>query len=128
MSSYMVLGAVSDAMRQILWEAFDADPVIRPIVGSQSAIVFTNPTQTARDSANRLSFWLYQITENEFLKNQPPSRNNGHDSQPDTPLALDLHYLITPFAATAEADHLLLGKSYAGIVRERHYPYPEAGR
>jgi hypothetical protein len=106
----MVLAAASEALRRILWESFDADPVIRPIVGSESAIVFTNPTQTARDSANRLSLWMYQITENEFLKNQPGQRaDNGHNSMPETPLALNLYYLITPFAPSGEADHLLLG-------------------
>jgi hypothetical protein len=111
MSSYMVLAAVSDGLRQILWEAFDADPVIRPIVGSESAIIFANPTETARDSGNRLSLWLYQITENEFIKNQPMRRGNGHDTTQFPPLALNLFYLVTPFAPSGEADHLLLGKT-----------------
>jgi hypothetical protein len=107
----MVVAAVSEALRRILWDAFDADDVIRPIVGSQQAIVFTNPTETARDSANRLSLWLYQITENEFVKNQPMLRGNGHDTAQFPPLALNLFYLVTPFAPSGEADHLLLGKS-----------------
>jgi hypothetical protein len=111
MSSYMVLAAVSEALRQILWESFDADPVIRPIVGSESAIVFRNPTETARDSANRLSLWLYQINENEFVKNQPMSRSNGPDREQFPPLGLNLSYLATPFAPSGEADHLLLGKT-----------------
>ncbi len=111
MSSYMVVASVSEAMRRILWEAFNADDVIRPIVGSEQAIVFTNPTETARDSANRLSLWLYQITENEFVKNRPMLRGNGHDTAQFPPLALNLFYLVTPFAPSGEADHLLLGKS-----------------
>ena len=111
MSSYMVLAAVSNALRSILWEDFDEDSVIRPIVGSESAIVFANPTETARDSANRLSLWLYQITENEHLKNQPPPRSNGHRSRPITPMAVNLYYLITPFATSGQANHLLLGKA-----------------
>ena len=111
MSSYMVLAAVSNALRSILWEDFDEDSVIRPIVGSESAIVFANPTETARDSANRLSLWLYQITENEHLKNQPPTRSNGHGSRPITPMAVNLYYLITPFATSGQANHLLLGKA-----------------
>ncbi|HEU5013481.1 MAG TPA: DUF4255 domain-containing protein [Roseiflexaceae bacterium] len=109
MSSYMVLSRVSEELRRILWEAYNADPVVQPIVGSEAAIVFSNPTETARDSANRLSIWLYQITENEFLKNQPMQRTNGPTTTQDMPLALNLHYLITPFAATPEADHRLLG-------------------
>jgi hypothetical protein len=109
MSSYLVLSAVSNALRDVLWEAYDADPVIRGIVGSQAAIVHTNPTQTAQNPANRLSLWLYQVTENEFVKNYPPQRANGHDTTVDTPLALNLSYLLTPFAPSGELDHLLLG-------------------
>lgn len=109
MSSYMVLSRVSEELRRVLWEAVAADPVVRPIVGSEAAIVFANPTETARDSANRLSIWLYQITENEFMKNQPALRANGHTTVQEVPLALNLHYLVTPFATTPEADHRLLG-------------------
>lgn len=121
MSDYMVLAAVSDALRRILWEAYDADPVVRAIVGSDAAIVFTNPTETARDSSNRLSLWLYQITENEYVKNQPRVRaaqqpppqpgQNGREAQQLPPLALNLSFLVTPFAPTAEGDHILLGKT-----------------
>jgi len=111
MSSYMVLAAVTDTLRSILWQAFSADPVLQPVVGSESAIVFSNPTETARDSANRLSLWLYQVTENEFLKNQAPSRGNGGNSSQMPPLALNLYYLITPFATSGNADLLLLGST-----------------
>lgn len=121
MSSYMVLAAVSDALREIIWEAFDGDPVLRPLVLSQEAIVFRNPTETARDSANRLSLWLYQVSEDEFGKNQPPARigvarSGGQDAgarqvSQFPPLALNLFYLITPFAPSGEAEHLLLGKT-----------------
>lgn len=111
MSSYKVVAEVSKALRRILWQAYDGDSVIRSIVGSEPAIVFTNPTETARDSGNRLSLWLYQIAENEFVKNRPPFRGNGHGSVQVPPLALNLFYLVTPFAPSGEADHLLLGKT-----------------
>jgi hypothetical protein len=111
MSSYLVIEAVSKALKRILWDEFNADDVTRPIVGAEEAIVFRNPTETARDSANRLSLWLYQITENEFAKNQPPVRSNGPESASFPPLALNLFYLVTPFAPSGEADHILLGKT-----------------
>ena len=109
MSSYMVLAEASEALRDILWDAFNADTVLGPIVGSKLAIVFSNPTETARDSANRLSLWLYQVTENEFLKNQPVTRGNSHQSLQETPLALNLFFLVTPFGPSGGADHMLLG-------------------
>ena len=95
----------------MLWSEFEPDAVIRPIVGSEAAIVFRNPTETARDAANRLSLWLYHINENEFLKNQALARGNGPETQQFPPLALNLFYLITPFAPSGEADHMLLGKT-----------------
>jgi hypothetical protein len=73
----MVVAAVSQALRQILWEAFDADAVIRPIVVSESAIVFTNPTETARDSSNRLSLWLCSQRERLASATRNPWRYMG---------------------------------------------------
>jgi hypothetical protein len=111
MSSYMVLSRVSEELRRVLWAAFEADTQVLADLGSEqsAAIVFSNPTKTAEDSTKRLSIWLYQITENEFLKNQPAPRANGHTVVQEVPLALNLHYLITPFAPTPEGDHRLLG-------------------
>jgi hypothetical protein len=109
-SSYHVIRSVSEALRQILWSEFRVDPVILDIVGNDQAIVLANPTETARESSNRLSLWLYQVSENEHVKNQPAIRANGADSTQPAPLALNLLYLLTPFAPSGEADHLLLGK------------------
>lgn len=122
MSDYLVLDAVSKALRQILWDEFNADATVRPIVGSEAAIVFSNPTETARDSGNRLSLWLYQITENEHVKNQPmlkaalqppppPGGRAPRQAAQFPPMALNLYFLVTPFAQSDESDHLLLGKT-----------------
>lgn len=114
MSSYRVIAEVSRTLQELLWEAFREDSDFN-IVTSQQEIVFKNPTETARDSANRLSLWLYHITENEFAKNRPMVRR----ATPDTlsadlqfpPLALDFYYLVTPFGPTGEMDQMLLGKT-----------------
>lgn len=111
MSSYMVIQAVSEALRQILWQEFEDDPLIQPIVANETAIVFTNPTETHQQPSNRLSLWLYRVTENAFLKNQPATRANGANSTRPAPLALNLDYLVTPFAPSGELDLLLLGKT-----------------
>jgi hypothetical protein len=120
MSSYHVISQVSERLQAILWSEFSKDLTIRNIVMSEQAIVFTNPTETARDSANKLSLWLYHITENEFLKNQPmqrvvrpagPASLPRYDQVQFPPLALNLFYLVTPFAASGTSDHLLLGKT-----------------
>src|SRR3712207_252089 len=122
MSNYQVISAVSEALRRILWDEFSADPDIVPqLVNSMQRIVFSNPTETARNSDNKLSLWLYQITENEHMKNQPPARarqqppqppgSNGREALGQTPMALNLYFLVTPFVTSGQAEHMLLGKT-----------------
>jgi hypothetical protein len=113
----MVVAGVSDALRQVLWQDLFDDLETRQFFLSIQDIVFLNPTETARNTANNLSLWLYQVTENEYVKNQPMIRSNGSDALNYTPLAINLNYLITPFAhvangdgATRDEDHMVLGK------------------
>ena len=110
MSSFRVLAAASEGLRRLLWNSISADPVTRPLVGTEDAIVFLNPTATAQDSAQRLSLWLYHISEDEHVKNTPAVRLASGDFRV-APLALDLYYLLTPFATSGEADHLVLGRA-----------------
>jgi len=126
-SSFHAIWTVSRTLQQILWEAFDADTVLRNVVGSAAAIVLSNPTEVQRDPANRLSLWLYQVTENEYVKNQLPTRSTADNRIELPPLALNLFYLVTPFAGPAEADQLLLGKTMQvlydnAIVAVRNVP------
>ncbi|HEY7425687.1 MAG TPA: DUF4255 domain-containing protein [Gemmataceae bacterium] len=119
MSDYSVIFQVSKKLKQVLWNAFQQEPEIKGIVGtSDSAIVFLHPSAAARNASNRLSLWLYQVTENEFVKNQPLQTANGNNQAQLPPLALNLFYLITPFGAASdtdpaagESDLRLLGKT-----------------
>jgi hypothetical protein len=122
-SSYLVIRSVSEALKRILWDAISAEQTTRDIVGNEQGIVFLPPKQAAADSTNRLSLWLYQVVEDEFVKNRPMAR--GRDPDPADargryrddfpPMALDLMYLLTPFAQSGESDHLLLGKSIQAL-------------
>jgi hypothetical protein len=114
MSSYQVLAAVSTGIRRILWNSFNADATVRGLVGTEEAIVFLNPTDTAKDAANRVSLWMYLIAENEFTKNAPPQRIADNQEQ-FPPLGLDLYYLLTPFGPSGEADLLILGRSVQAL-------------
>lgn len=128
MSNYNVISAVSNELRGILWQAYQADATIGNLVPSEQAIAFTNPTQTALETDKRLSLWLYRITENEFVKNQPPLRRNGPDTLTDPPLALNLFYLITPFAPAGQTDgdHLLLGATMQVLYDHAIIPLQQA--
>jgi hypothetical protein len=61
----------------------------------------TEPT-TSRPA---LTLYLYRVTMNEHLRNQPYT-GNSLDRTP--PLALDLHYLLTVWADNAKDEHRLL--------------------
>ena len=61
---------------------------------------FSQPIETG------LSVYLYRITVNSSLRRSPPANpRGGHESRP---LALDLHYLLTPWGADALSEHQLL--------------------
>lgn len=108
MSSYLVIAAVSKAIQQVLWDAFHEDDLLSRHVHSQEEIDLRNPTEAARDTSHRMSLWLYDITENEFLHNNGAHRAEGREFPA---LSLNLHYLVTPLMPTPEADLLLIGKT-----------------
>ena len=114
MSSYQVLAVVSSGIRRILWDSFAADATVRSLVGTEEAIVFLNPTDTAKDSSNRVSLWMYLIAEDEFVKNAPTPRISDTLEQ-FPPLGLDLYYLLTPFGTSADADLLILGRAVQAL-------------
>ncbi len=126
MSTYNVLRETSKALRDVLWKTIETTPDVHAFVPSMEDIVFTNPTQTARDHSKRLSLWLYQVTENEFLKNKPPERANGHDTLAETPLALNLYYLATPFTDSPEHDLQLLGLVMRALYENTTIPVRSA--
>ena len=111
MSDYAVIRAVSDGLRDLLWGTFQSDNVINQLVQNENQIVFSNPTQTAQDSANRMSLWCYRVEENEFVKNRPMLAGPSPQEERFPPLALNLYYLVTPFGPSGVADHLILGKT-----------------
>jgi hypothetical protein len=94
-------------------------------------IVFTNPKETRRSSSQKLSLWLYRVTEDEFLKNQPMERAgvnriNGADSDRTrtdrvAPLALNLFYLLTPMASLSNPTEVDSDLSVLGQVMHALY-------
>ena len=53
-----------------------------------------------------LTLYLYRVTMNEHLRNQPYT---GGSSDAPPPLALDLHYLLTIWGDNSREEHRLLG-------------------
>ena len=100
MATYRAVAAVGQAIVGLLQGAS------RPaeFAGAQFKLIrtedFSQPIETG------LSVYLYRITENSARRNSPPASPRG--SRASGPLALDLHYLLTPWGADADSEHQLL--------------------
>jgi hypothetical protein len=91
MSSALAIAGVSRTLRSLLRDRMEQPPVDVTIAPPDAVVT----GMTGR----RLNLYLYQISENGFLKNQEiPGQGHPADyGRP--PLSLDLHYLITAYGA-----------------------------
>lgn len=77
---------------------------------SQLDVTLDSPAnlQTAgEDGFAKLNLYLYQVLENPFSKNQEWS-NDTEGGRVYPPLAVDLYYLLTPYASDAVSSHQVL--------------------
>ena len=113
MSSYEVINAVGETLRELLWSAIKNDSTIVNVISPESQITFEPPFKLLKDTVpdkNYLSIYLYRIGENENMKNRPlEPKDTNLLKYP--PLSLNLFYLISPLTNSAENDHNLLGKT-----------------
>lgn len=123
--SHMVIGQVSEFLRHTLWLGLRADSVTSQLVTGEQNIVLSNPGQTAlpQGVTRQVSLWLYQVSPNEHLRNQPFVRRSlpgppvNDDVQFYPPLGLNLCYLLTPSiqdaggASDQLADQQVLGRA-----------------
>ena len=108
MSNRLAIAAVTLTLRNIIQQE------IRQILGG--ARVTTMPPDRARDNnidAEQINLFLYQTTPNAALRNRgQPGRPPRHGEEMWlSPLALNLHYLVTAYGADSNTanDHRLLG-------------------
>ena len=110
MSDYIVIADVGDTLKKLLWENIKTDSRIHPdIIDSEDDITLFSPEEMDAGDTKKLSLFLYQITENPYLKNQEMQSTNSAMLK-YVPLALDLFYLIAPKTDDRKKDHILLGK------------------
>jgi hypothetical protein len=102
MASFDAIAAVGQAIRALL---SDAATGIFPDASFDlfQAGDFPKP----RDGMG-VSIFLYRVAANTTQRNLPPRvTNDGRRFRPS--LALDLHYMLTPWAPTSDTQHRLLG-------------------
>lgn len=106
MSDFTVIGDVGETLKGLLisdpWTGISPKPDIS----------LKSPEEIKDDSgsSNKISLFLYQISENPHLRNK--EFDNVNDSQPgDLPMILDLLYLVTPYSDDKTQEKYILGKA-----------------
>ncbi|WP_247828961.1 DUF4255 domain-containing protein [Arthrobacter antioxidans] len=103
MSDFRGLAGVSATLRTLLRDRMD--PPAGVAAGSLAVTVGTprgdaNAAGAAVNELARINLFLYQVSENGFLKNQDALSHTGAYGNP--PLGLNLHYLVTAYGAAGE--------------------------
>ena len=96
MSNYQAIRGVSESLQRLLWDQLE-----------ESVDVTVAPPDVTVSSAegNRLNLYLYQVTENGYLKNQEIPGDGSPGAYGHPPLSLDLHYLLTAYSGDETKDN-----------------------
>lgn len=108
MAEYTIIHDVSSRILEVLASATPS--------GDFGPVTNDPPKDVSAANTKRLSFWLYQVTPNEFLRNQPRRAVPGQPGRESAePLVLDLHYLLTPMYQTESNAQLHLGSAMQAL-------------
>lgn len=111
MSNASAIAAVTATLQSVLGTAITADPDLI------DTLVTALPLDKARgtNTTNQLNLFLYQVLPNAAWRNMDMPKTVRPGETGMSPLALDLHYLITAFGRENDTsqpfDHHLLGKA-----------------
>ena len=117
-----MISDVDEALRQLLIREL-------PIKNGEVDIKFEQPERewSARLSRPTINLSLYDVRENPKLRQTRPVWGIEHN--PDgtvtkrrKPVRMDLHYMITAWAAEAEDEHRLLSRALMVLFRYPHVP------
>jgi hypothetical protein len=111
MAGSAAISHVSQSLRALLASAFtDAGP----FAGTQVDLRSPGEIGTPAGGVNTLSLWLYRTQRFGELENAPPRVASDGRLIP-APLALTLHYLVTPLSADELMAHRLLGHAMQAL-------------
>ena len=107
MSGHAVIAEVGTFLVGLLKRGTDGVPA-----NDSGPVLLANPKK-AREQNAKLSLWLYSIVPNEHLRNAANMRIRRDDDEKIQfpPLALNLHYLLTPMLKDDRECQQLLGRA-----------------
>lgn len=111
MSSALAIAAVSAVLKDLLDNGMIGSGV-SGLTGATVLVSALAPDLIKLEEAHspRLNIFMYHVTSNQGWRNAGlPSRNAQGDRISNPPLALDLHYMITAYAAKDLHAEILLG-------------------
>ncbi len=116
MADFRAISGVSRSLRNLLTDRMEQ---------AVSVTVAPPDVEVSGMTGSRVNLYLYQVKENGYLKNQEiPSQGHPADYG-HPPLSLDLHYLLTTFAATeTAADADLNTQQTLGDAMRVFHDYP----
>jgi hypothetical protein len=100
MSEHTAIRAVSQSLRALLETHITLAGV---------NVVLHSPREMQQNGETGISVWLYRITRNEHVLNQPRVRVAANQFEHHS-LPVNLHYLITPIRSDPLDEQLLLGR------------------
>lgn len=103
MSGYSVIYDISNSLVEVLRKNM-------PDLVTQDRITLLSPAEAVVDTAPQLCLFLYQVLENHHLKNQKVVAVSA-DRSADTPLTIDLYYLMTAYAQSRDSEMQVFGRA-----------------
>ena len=110
MSSPLAIAAVTAALKDLLNDGLLNHQDLSSIGSFSVTALPPDRVTTGQNEPNQLNLFLYQVTPNLGWRNADlPSRNTQGARLSNTPLAIDLHYLLTAYGSQDLKAEVLLG-------------------
>lgn len=111
MATIKSIHSVCNSIIQFLHNAYEATPVpygppnttLQDEYPCSFRVLASSELKASTDFGTTVSLYLYRVTVNEHLRNQPALIRRGSGS----PLAVDLHFLLTIWSESAVAEQTL---------------------
>jgi hypothetical protein len=100
MSDFAAIRAVSESLRGVI----ESHITLAGVTVSEES-----PREMTEAGTNGISVWLYRVTRNEFILNNPPPRPAPNQIS-KRPFPVNLHYLISFNMQDVRDEQLLLGR------------------